>query len=181
MREKLLRRGTGIAMLALSVLAGPGITSARAGDVTKVPVTDIVTGEVLGSARLLRTNSGLSVELVTGDLVSHDAYTMWWILSNADGSFQLVTNASGGLAGSDGRGNFASHVSVGELPPVDGLLTLTAVGDSFDDPYGVSVMIVVRSHGPVIPGKQFEQTHWFPGGCPPNDCEDVQQAFFPGR
>lgn len=181
MREKLLRRVTGISMLALCALAGPGVAAAHAADVTRVPVTDIVTGEVLGRAKLLRTNSGLSVELVTGDLVSHDAYTMWWILSNADGSFQLITNASGGLAGNKGRGDFASHVSVGELPPVDGLTTLTAIGDSFDDPFGVSVMIVVRSHGPVIPGKQYEQTHWYPGGCPPNECVDVQQALFPGR
>lgn len=181
MREKLLGRITGIAILALGTLAGPGIAAARAADITKVPVTDFVTGEVLGRAKLLRTDNGLSIELVTSDLVSHDAYTMWWILSNADGSFQLITNASGGLAGNDGRGHFASHVSVGELPPVDGLLTLMAVGDSFDDPFGVSVQIVVRSHGPVIPGKQFEQTHWYPGGCPPNDCEDVQQALFRGR
>ena len=181
MRERQLRKLTGVSMLALGLLAGPGMVAAHAGDISKVPVTDFVTGEVLGSAKLLRTDGGLSLELVTNNLVSHDAYTMWWILSNADGSFQLITNASGGLASADGRGTFASHVSVGELPPVDGLLTLAAVGDSFDDPFGVSVQIVVRSHGPVIPGKQFEQTHWYPGGCPPNNCEDVQQALFPGR
>jgi hypothetical protein len=168
-------------MLALSALAGPALAAPRAADITKVPVTDIVTGKVLGSAKLLRTQNGLSIELVTSDLVSQNAYTMWWILSNADGSFQYVTNASGGLVKNDGRGNFASHVSVGELAPVDGLLTLVAVGDAFDDPFGVTVMIVVRSHGPVIPGEQFEQTHWYPGGCPPNECADVQQALFPGR
>ena len=149
-------------------------------DITYADIFSFQTNGIVGTSKLVRNDNGISVNIDTTDLVKGDAYSIWLILFNNNFSFAVATNVAGGLAGGNGNGNFAGHFSVGVLPPVDGETVLISIGGVFDDPRGVNARLIIRSHGPKIPGQQQEQFSTILGGCPPNICEDVQVSFHPG-
>lgn len=134
------------------------------------------------SATVVRTDNGLAMRISTNDLPP-GAYTVWWVLSGggiSDGS--LTVRATGGIVGENGIGYFAASLTVGDYfqdntdgqPKNDSNVILNE--GTFTDPHDVSVKLVVKHHGEVIPGTVNQQMHTVGGGCPPNTCTDVQWA-----
>lgn len=103
----------------------------------------------------------------------------------------------GSIVGGNGQARFHDRLEVGEgrdscidffvaaVPELDGR------DHGLTDPSGAEVHLVIRSHGPLIPGKVAEQRSTFAGGCEdfldpgathrlePGECSDLQLALFP--
>lgn len=104
--------------------------------------------------------------------------------------------ADGSLVGGDGHARFSDRLAVGEarnscidffVDLVDGL---EGKDYGLTNPAGAEVHLVVRSHGPRIPGQVDQQRSTFAGGCEdflapgttelePGQCSDLQFALFP--
>ncbi|MEB8346832.1 hypothetical protein OO010_12290 [Flavobacteriaceae bacterium KMM 6898] len=147
---------------------------------------------VMGSATIHRSNNGVTINVKTSGLIPGNAYTMWIVAFNSpelcedgcDGPDLGVANGdvmygAGHVVGGNGKGNFSAHLSEGDVSgslfpqPSPGLI----------DGQTTEVHIVVRDHGPKIPGMVSEQIHSINGGCNPGDsneglCNDVQFAIF---
>ncbi len=142
----------------------------------------------LGSSTLIRNKNGVSLTLNTSGLEPGSAVTVWWIVFNnpnacvdgCDGTDLGDPNvagdviyAAGHVVGNNGTANFAAHLNEGDSggslfpQPSPGLI----------DAETAEIHLVVRSHGPFIPGMIVDQIHTVNGGCPPNVCEDVQFAI----
>lgn len=140
--------------------------------------------EVTGTSILRRTKNGLTINYKTDGLIPGHTYTMWWVIFNNPeacattpctmddfmnaGEVQpVLIYGTGHLVGQRGKGNFSSHLKIGDddgsinellgLPEVDGLLE----GNAFS----AEVHMIIRSHGPAIPGLIDEQISVFTGGC----------------
>lgn len=159
-------------------------------------------------AALIRTDSGITLNFFTNDLIAGNAYSAWWvivnepencetrpctaadIIVNVDGTKSNLTSAGGMVANEHGIANFFSHLALGEVPN-------PWYSHDFIDPYGVEVHIVLHEHGPVIEGMEEEMTSTYRAGCTdeslpaifpvtaltdgasgPNDCQHFQFAIF---
>ena len=105
--------------------------------------------------------------------------------------------ADGSLVGGNGHARFADQLRVGEVRDscidffVDLEPGLEGEDHGLTDPQGAEVHLVVRSHGPRIPGEVDQQLRTFAGGCEeflpagapdqldPGQCTDLQFAVFP--
>ena len=105
--------------------------------------------------------------------------------------------ADGSLVGGNGHARFADRLAVGEVRDscidffVDLVPGLGGADHGLTNPEGAEVHLVVRSHGPRIPGLVAEQRSTFAGGCEdfldagatdvlePGECSDLQVAVFP--
>lgn len=150
------------------------------------------------NATLVRNKNGVRVNIRTNDLVPRNTYSVWMVvfdapencevpnectlddLGNPVGPMATVFGAvGGGLAGGNGQATFASHAKPGDEAN-DVLL-----GDgSLDNPLTAEIHLVIRTHGPAIPGMINEQTATYNAGCElgePNEglCEDLQFTVFP--
>ncbi len=144
--------------------------------------------EVVGSSTIVRNQNGVSLTLNTSGLEPGSAVTVWWAvfnnpddceggcngadLSNPDVNADVIY-AAGHVVGGNGTANFAAHLNEGDSggslfpQPSPGLI----------DAETAEIHIVVRSHGPAIPGMIPEQIHTLEGDCDPNVCEDLQFAI----
>jgi hypothetical protein len=104
--------------------------------------------------------------------------------------------ADGSLVGGNGHARFADRLVVDEVRDscIDFFVGLVPDLDGEDygltNPEGAEVHLVVRSHGPRIPGEVAEQRSTFDGGCEdfldagathelePGECSDLQFAVF---
>ena len=175
-------------------------------DVTN-PILDIVTG----SSSLLRKSNGITVNYKTTGLTPGYAYTLWWVIwnnpqecliegecsdldfGNAAAVGVDVLYAAGHVVGNSGVGNFSGHLNAGDdsgsindlfgLPPAGGLQS--------GKTYSAEVHLVLRSHGPAIPGEVNEQISGYLGGCTTffdpftlipdavGECGDIEFAIHP--
>ena len=139
-------------------------------------------------SRLLRTDNSLTVNIHTSDLPP-GAYSVWWVIYNhpelctvpfecldpahdetVDSPVQFaLQNATGKVVGTAGVGNFSASIKIGG-PPSGEVLQ----GPGLLNPAGALVVMVVRYHGPAIPGMIPQQISTFYGGCAINNCEDLQ-------
>ena len=105
--------------------------------------------------------------------------------------------ADGSLVSGNGQARFTDRLSVGEVRDscidffVDAVPELAGSDHGLTNPEGAEVHLVVRSHGPRIPGKVAEQRSTFAGGCEeflaagathelePGECSDLQVAILP--
>ena len=173
-------------------------------------VIDPINGIITGTAKLVRTNSKVSMNVKINDLVPGHAYTMWWVIWNnpencgvpyacSDADFLNpdavkveVLYATGHVVGGSGQGNFSASLNENDddntinpdflLPLYGGLL----------DARKAEVHVVLRSHGPKVPGIVNEQIGSYGGGCddfygfPPftevpdevGECGDIMFAIF---
>ncbi len=158
-------------------------------------VIEIATGDINGSATIKRNKNGVTVNVKTTGLTPGNAYTMWVVAFNSpqdcldaidgpgedgcDGTDLGRANGdvmygTGHVVGGNGKGNFSAHLNEGDVSgsvfpqPSPGLI----------DAQTAEIHIVVRDHGPKIPGMVSEQIHSIDGGCDLNDCDDVQFAIF---
>ncbi|MCH8115697.1 MAG: hypothetical protein IIB25_09485 [Chloroflexi bacterium] len=147
-------------------------------DITGVPVEG--TG-----AMITRTDRGVSFMVMTTDLTPGDAFSVWVVIvepkvNNIVDVF--VFNIAGGMANANGDLNFGAHVSTGTVPEANGL-NIFVGGGEFDHPRDAAIHLVIRTHGPVIPGMQMAQFGTLNGGCNPGEpneglCEDMQRVFY---
>jgi hypothetical protein len=104
----------------------------------------------------------------------------------------------GSMVGGNGHARFADRLPVGESRDscidffVDLVPGLEGEDHGLTNPLGAEVHLVVRSHGPRLPGQVREQRSTFAGGCDafldagaehelePGECSDMQFAVFPG-
>jgi len=123
----------------------------------------------------------------------------------SEGVNASVLYAAGHVIGGNGKGNFAGSLREGDISgcqaPWDafdlGLLDPELEGQSFDlcgegleDSSEADIHLVVRTHGPKIPGLVNDQINTFAGGCTAessfgadldegdNECVDQQFAVF---
>ncbi|MBT8278586.1 MAG: hypothetical protein KJO41_06255 [Bacteroidia bacterium] len=157
----------------------------RASEKSSVDIINPILGEVTGTSTLHRSKSGLTVNYKTTGLAPGYAYTIWWVIwnnpekcevpgectdsdfANAEAVGVEVLYAAGHVVGNSGKGNFSGHLNTDDdsasintlfgLPPAGGLHS----GKTFS----AEVHLVLRSHGPKIPGMVSEQINSYEGGC----------------
>lgn len=188
----IVRRGPlviGVAALLVAV-ALPAAAQPTNAEVRTLPAP----GEVVGEARLVRTDDGASFTFATTGLTPGHAYTIWFVAFNNpenctggcgadDLSNPAVQGSSlwaaGHFVGGSGRSTFSGHRAVGDAAdPGKG-----EVGPGLLDAHGAEIHLVLRTHGERIPGLADDQIDSFNGGClsgEPNEgqCQNVQFAVF---
>lgn len=155
--------------------------------------------EVVGSATLRRTASGLTIEVHTTGLGAEYAYTNWWIVFNnpeacvngcdADDFGNPAVEASvlyatGRVSEADGTATFRAFLPVGLI-----LLNRTEdgrerqrLGPGVQNPRTAEIHYIIRSHGPVAgdaAAEIIEKIGTFFGGCDGFACFDEQAIVFP--
>ena len=163
------------------------------------------------SSTLTRTTDRIAATFQTSDLQEGNAYTMWWVIFNNPEECEhpvpgITSCGEGDVFGEPfgetpvqvsvqfGAGNIVSQtgtislgadLNVGELPTQPGQLVF---GPGLIDAKKAEVHLVVRNHGPYIPGMVEAQLTTFGGACTadtdptgtgpvgPNECADVQFA-----
>ena len=184
--------------------------SAKASSKQTAPIGGLA--DITGTATLHRNKNGITVNFKAEGLYP-GAYTIWWVIWNnplectegnlcGEADFGTpnvdveVMYAGGHVVGNNGKGNFSAHLNAGDdtpesmneafgLPIIGGL----RVGNTFD----AEVHVVLRTHGPAVPGLINEQIGSYRGGCDnpfqyapftvyPNtigECADIAAAVFP--
>lgn len=167
----------------------------------------------VGDAHLVRNDNGITTRLRLSGL-QPGVYTLWWVVWNAPGNcatpfactdadvfnpdVQVAIGRGGGrIVGSHGNLNLAAslaeHQELTGFPTEFGIPTADALADARH----AEAHVVLRSHGPKIPGLTNEMLHTFNAGCVyespidgtepaygtpgPNDCEDLYFAVFPSE
>ena len=163
------------------------------------------------SSTLARSKDRIAATLQTSDLQEGNAYTMWWVIFNnpeecehpvpgitscgegdvfgepfGETPVQVsVQFAAGNIVSQIGTISLGADLNVGELPTQPGQLVF---GPGLIDAKKAEVHLVVRDHGPYIPGMVEAQLTTFGGACTtatdptgtgplgPNECADVQFA-----
>jgi len=173
------------------------------GGATSPDVGELIQG---AQSKLVRTADGISMELITSEL-PEGAYSIWWAIDNDNdpttganpGSplvegVEIVRRATGGIVGANGVGKFEATLSAAPVPaPNRGTVMINVGGSQVLNPMMARVALVIRFHGPVVPGSVEEQTNLFAGGCNntptlglvgafpgPNTCFDPQVTEFHG-
>jgi len=169
--------------------------------------------DITGTSTLHRNKNGITVNFKAENL-HPGAYTIWWVIWNKpqecevpgeclDGDFAIaddveveVMYAGGNVVGNNGKGNFSGHLNVDDasgsineeffgLNSYGGLQS----GNTFD----AEVHVVLRTHGPAVPGLVNEQIGSYEGGCDDpllylpftvypdviGECADIAAAVFP--
>ena len=92
----------------------------------------------------------------------------------------MVVNATGHLVSAVGNANFGARLLPGG--PYSGEVIFEGPEPELTNPAGALIVLVIRYHGPAIPGMLNEQFTTFLGGCPDGGapCEDVQLVVFRG-
>jgi hypothetical protein len=157
----------------------------------------------VGSSTIVRNDNGVSVRLSTSGLEPGTAVTMWMVVFNkpencsatpcvegdvAPGTAAMVDviNVGGSLVGGSGKATVAAHQNVGEAG-YSVFEQLGAPSPGLMDAGAAELHLVVRTHGPAIPGLVYEMIRTFGAGCSglpevlgtpgPNTCEDLQFAI----
>lgn len=151
-----------------------------------------------GWSKVTRNTRGASLTIHTSDLVPGNAYTVWVVIFNepagcedgCDGDDLFnpaavvdVVYLAGGVVGGQGTSTFSGHRAAGDNSN-SLFAALGAPAPGLIDPMAAEMHLIVRDHGPAIPGQIPAQIHTFQGACTaassfglgdgPNACEDVQ-------
>ncbi len=134
----------------------------------------VFSGDAVGSATLHRKKDRVTANIHTKGLTPGDAYTVWFIVFEAPDVFVDALYATGGVVGDNGVANLNATLSEGD---VSGSIA-SSIGLTDAEHQGVHMLL--RSHGPAIPGMEYEQTTTFNGGCGPglNVCTDEADVIF---
>ena len=168
---------------------------------------------VIGTSTLHRNKNGITVNFKAEGLYP-GAYTIWWVIWNNpqkcltpgacnDGDFATseevgveVMYAAGHIVGNNGKGNFSAHLNVNDASGSinDEFFRLPYFGKGLQagKTFSSEVHIVLRTHGPKVPGSVNDQINSYDGGCDdpllhnpftvyPNiigECADIAAAIF---
>ena len=137
----------------------------------------------VGTAKLIRDNSGLTAVFDTSELPAGQVMTLWFIVFNnpehcstspctppadlftpgVEGDFHF---ASGHVTGDSGNTSFAGHLGVGDTSGSGRVELGIDDGVGLIDPYKAEVLLAIHSHGPALTGRDLkEQLSSFTGGC----------------
>lgn len=147
--------------------------------------------DVVGASQLVRSKSSVTMNIWTTGLDAGAAYTVWWVIFNdpafCDGRCDgtdlgnpdvqgAVIGATGHVVGSTGTASFSASLREGDTRG-DQPFGLPGDPGGLVDAMNAEIHLVVRTHGPVIPRRVYEQISTFAGGCDVNVCEDQQFAI----
>jgi len=186
--------------IAFSFTPQGGVRSAAAQGATHEVETVYTTpdGFLLGDpvpgayATLMRNKNGLTTNVHTSVTSGPGPYTLWWIIFNDPAScvFYLCTfdepdlavNATGKFISPRGVANFGAWLGSGG--PYSGEVVFGNPNNGLTNPEGALITLVVRYHGPAIPGiipqqLTYHSADFCPGGGSP--CVDEQIVVFPGE
>ncbi|MGB5229046.1 MAG: hypothetical protein WBN55_12345 [Eudoraea sp.] len=142
--------------------------------------------DVIGTATLHRNKNGITVNYKATGLYP-GAYTIWWVIWNnpleciggdlcGESDFGTpgvdvdVMYAGGHVVGNNGKGNFSAHLNAGDETPESmnvpfGLPLVEGGGLQVGKTFSAEVHVVLRTHGPAVPGLVNEQISSYAGGC----------------
>ena len=153
-------------------------------------IVDFATGvPVGGAATLTRTKNSATARIHTSGLETNAAYSIWWVVWNKPtlcvggcGEDDIgiegngVFHAGGLITGEDGTANTIVFVNAGK--PTEGAEVLLGSWLQKGRGFKSELHLVIRSHGPIIPGMVDVQVGSFNGACDVNNCFDHQAAVF---
>ena len=151
-----------VVVVLLAGLLSVSIAFAASAQKSTADVKVKSSGEVAGKSTLVRNANGISFTIKTTMLEPGHAYSVWIKVFEDTGT--IVVADSGGIASKDGTGNFAGSLATGVIEGGDG---------AFDTPFTSEVMLVVRDHGPKIPGQINDQTHTKNSGCREGEANET--------
>lgn len=198
--------------LLLSLVASPAAAAPPTGGTSPViwfmdpdhPLGEVVPG---ATTTLLRTDSGVALQVQTSMLDAGAAYTVWAVVFNhpekcatpnqcgepdvfgaaahVDAVGTSLIFAAGHVLGAGGVGNFGGHLRAGDTSGCQAVfaeLGLNLCHGGVTNPRGAEIHLVIRSHGSPIPGRVARQIGSFDGGCRPfepdgNVCTDKQASI----
>ena len=180
-----------------TVVSKAGVTVFRVADITTMggltapDVGDLING---ASMKLTRTADGISMVLNTSGLPA-GPYSIWWAINNDNNDttgvdpgsplvegVEIIRRATGGIVGANGVGKFEATLPAAPVPVANGVTVMVNEGGSqVLDPLGARIGLVIRNHGPVIPGAVDEQTNLFAGGCANTPTLGLPGAFLGGN
>ena len=127
---------------------------------TTSPVVEFVDRSIVrGESTLTRTDHGVTIHLRASDMPA-GAYTFWWVVFNPGATGPIAGWGTGHVLGQGGNLNVATHLREGEM--ISGVPFLP--GGTLHDARRGEIWMVVRYHGPVDPGRVYEQTHTYEPG-----------------
>jgi len=138
---------------------------------------------VEGTSTLHRNKNNITVNFKTDGLIPGHAVTLWWVIWNnpencttpyqcTDVDFAIadqvnveILYAAGHVVGFNGQGNFSASLKENDNSgSVNELMGLPIAGGLLDA-QKAEVHLVIRTHGPKIPGEVNEQISSYVGGC----------------
>jgi hypothetical protein len=137
---------------------------------------------------LLRSNNGLTTNVHTF-VTAAGVESVWWVIFNHPASCvtylctfdepDLVVSATAHVIPASGIANLSGSLRVGG--PYSGEVIYEGPEPSLTNPTGALITLVIRYHGPKLPGS--EQMSTYLGGCPDGGapCVDAQLVIFPGN
>jgi hypothetical protein len=188
-----------LAALATALVAAPA-QSAPAEQSTAGVIDFATFAPVEGAwSKLVRNGSGISMTLHTSGLTAGDAYTVWFVAFNHPenctapigdltmcGEPDLVDPAvataaflaGGHVIGTDGPATISGSLKVGQTKDAlsfpDGAGGFITPFTTLTNPMGAEVHLIVRRHGPWVPGSpELFQTFW---ACNP-ECVDTHASI----
>ena len=115
---------------------------------------------VVGESTLTRTDDGITMHL-TASGVPAGAYTAWIPIFEPGGTMPILAGwVAGHVVGNGGNLTFSVHLQEGEM--ISGHPAFPS--GSLTDARAQDIGMAVRYHGPVDPGRIYEQTHTFEPG-----------------
>lgn len=185
MNTKSRRRSSRTLATAVMAVLLIGVMPAHAGQPTTSDVLTFSDQTVVGSSKLVRTDSGISASIKTSGLTPDDVVTVWIVVFNdpsacasnpctANDRFTEAVDAhavygAGHVVGGDGTAGYGLHLNVGDASRED----LWGTGPALTDPQGAEIHLVLRTHGQKQPGNVSDQSHSASLGCNP-ECVNVQ-------
>jgi hypothetical protein len=158
-------------------------------------VYDATTLDVTGTATLLRNDKKISMTFQAENLTPGNAYTIWWVIWNnpaecatpnacdvVDFSQTQVVRvdalfAAGHVVGNSGVGHFAASRKEGDISGSTNYL-FGEPAFALEDARTAEVHLVIRDHGPAIPGKLNDQISSYLGSCDIYACYEPMFAIF---
>ena len=194
------------------------VVSAKATSKETVAIVSPVPGaDITGTSTLHRNKNGITVNFKAENL-NPGAYTIWWVIWNnpvpcgdpdddsdpcteadfakADLVEVDIMYAGGHVVGNNGKGNFSAHLNAGDETPESiiggfGLPDVIGGGLQVGKTFSSEVHVVIRTHGPAVPGMVNDQISSYGGGCTTEypafsaypdiegHCADFAAAIFP--
>jgi hypothetical protein len=151
--------------------------------------------DITGIATLVRDDNKISMTFYAEGLTPGNAYTIWWVIWNkpencaipfaCDLDDLLITQlvevdvpfAAGLVVGTDGVGSFAASRMEGDTTGSTNHL-FNAPPFALEDARTAEIHLLLRDHGPAIPGQVQEQISTFLGGCDVYACYEPMFAIF---
>jgi len=176
-----------------------------------VDILDLSFTNVMGKSTLVRNEDNIKVTFKTSDLTPGYVYTIWWVIWNkpenctvpgacSDADFAIadlveveVLAGSGLEADATGAATFTATLNANDITGSYNVPFGLPAAGGLQDTQHAEVHIVLRSHGPKIPGQFNEQLTTYEGGCTTffdpftevpdaeGECGDIQAAVHPPK